>query len=258
MSKLINEREGPVARLVLNRPDAGNALDLELAAQLAQAAAEYADDPSVRCVVLTGSGRMFCSGGDIGLFASGDSSAVLRELAGKFHEAITTLATMAKPLLVLVNGPAAGAGLSLALIGDIVIAARSAHFTAAYTGIGLTPDGGMTWTLQRLVGLRLAQEMILTNRRLGAAEALAAGLVSQVVGKEALVETGASTAISLASGPVAALGAARALLLAGANSTLLQQLHREAEAISVAGAGDECREGLAAFLEKRKPDFPGT
>lgn len=256
---LLVEREGSTVRLTLNRPDAGNAIDMGMARALLDAAIACDCDPDVRCVVLTGRGRMFCVGGDVGLFASaGDGvPALLSELAGTLHMAVSKLARMSKPLLVLVNGPAAGAGLSLALLGDIVIAAASAHFTAAYTAIGLTPDGGMTWLLPRLVGLRRAQEMILTNRRVGAAEAEAIGLVTRVAADDALAEEGCSSALLLTGAATTALGAARGLLLDSFDADLEGQMEREARAIARAGAGPEGREGILAFQEKRRPRFDG-
>ncbi|MFC3714267.1 enoyl-CoA hydratase/isomerase family protein [Sphingoaurantiacus capsulatus] len=257
MSGLLVERDGGIVRLTLNRPEAGNAVDLPLARALLAAAIDIDTDPSVRCVVLTGAGRMFCAGGDIaGMAAAGDKApAFLAELAGVVHMAVAKLARMSKPLLVLVNGPAAGAGLSLALLGDITLAARSSHYTAAYTAIGLTPDGGMTWLLPRLAGLRIAQEMILTNRRVGSEEAARLGLVTRLVDDEGLAEEGANVAASLAASATAALGVARNLLGDSFTSGLEAQMEREARGITAAGAGAESREGIAAFLGKRKPDF---
>ncbi|WEK07766.1 MAG: enoyl-CoA hydratase/isomerase family protein [Candidatus Pseudomonas colombiensis] len=165
--------DGPVANLTLNRPQRGNAIDLPMAQALLRAAIRCDQDPAIRCVVITGAGRLFCAGGDLGAFtASGDEvPGFLSELAGVLHLAISRLMRMAKPLVVLVNGPAAGAGMSLSLLGDIVLASGSAHFTPAYSGIGLSPDGGLSWHLPRLVGLRRAQEILLLNRRLDAAQA---------------------------------------------------------------------------------------
>ena len=260
MSPVQMTRDGAVARLTLDRPAAGNAIDLPLAQALADSAADAAADPAVRCVVLTGNGRLFCAGGDVAAFAAAGADAphFLRRLADTLHGAVVTLAEMPKPLLVLVNGPAAGAGLSLALLGDVVIAARSAHFTAAYTGIGLTPDGGMSWLLPRLIGLRRAQAMILTNRRVGADEAVAIGLANRIVEDADFATAGAEVAASLVAAPTATLGSARNLLLAATTATLRDQLDREASAISTAGARSESREGVAAFIERRKPDFAGV
>lgn len=256
---LLFEQEGAVARLTLNRPDSGNSINLEMARALVDAAIRCDSDPTIRCVVLTGAGRLFCAGGDVALMASaGDQApALLSELAGTLHMAIAKLARMAKPLLVLVNGPAAGAGLSLAISGDVVLAARSAQFTAAYTAVGLTPDGGMSWLLPRHVGLRKAQEMILTNRRVAAEEAEAIGLVTRAVDDDALLEEGRAMAATLSNAAVSALGAARALLLESFAAGLETQLEKEARSIAAAGGGSEGREGVAAFVSKRKPNFAG-
>lgn len=251
---------GGIARLTLNRPDAGNALDFEVAHALAAAAVRCDTDPAIRCVVLTGAGRLFCAGGDVRLFSSAGDRAgeLLGELAGVLHRAVGHFARMRKPMLALVNGPAAGAGLSLALSADVVLAARSVHFTAAYGAIGLTPDGGLTWLLPRLVGLRRAQEILLTNRRIAAAEAETMGLVTRLVDDTELEAEGTKTAEALAHAATGALGATRALLLESFDNRLEVQLENEARAIAAAGAGRECREGLAAFLGKRKPDFQGV
>jgi 2-(1,2-epoxy-1,2-dihydrophenyl)acetyl-CoA isomerase len=249
--------DGPVATVTLNRPNAGNTIDGPLVDALLDAAIRCDDDPAIRCVVLTGNGKLFCGGGDITAFsATGDDMPVfLNLLAGKLHMAVSRFQRMAKPLLVAVNGPAAGAGLSLAISGDVVIAAHSAHFIAAYGSVGLTPDGGMSWLLPRHVGLRRAQEIILTNRKVTADEAAAIGMVTCTVPDEQLVEETAKTALSLANAATGAIVGARALLLESMNSPLETQLEREARSIVAAGRGPEWREGAAAFLERRAPDF---
>jgi len=252
------EIENEVARIVLNRPDAGNAIDLPMARALLQSVITCDHDPAIRCVVLTGAGRMFCAGGDIGGFqAAGDAAdAYLSELAGMVALSVSRLARMDKPLLVLVNGPTAGAGLSLALAGDLVLAVRTAHFTSAYTGIGLVPDCGLTWWLPRVVGYRRAQEMMLTNRRVGAEEAVAIGLITRCV--DDLDAAGHEAATSLAVSPVRAASAVRRLLLGSFATSLETQCELEGRAIAAAGVGAEGREGVAAFLAKRKPDFKGA
>ncbi len=256
---LLFEQHGGVATITFNVPDKGNAIDLDFARALVTAAMRCDQDASIRCVVLTGNGRLFCAGGDISLMErAGDAlPAALSELAGILHMAISRFARMPKPLLCLVNGPAAGAGMSLALLGDVVLAARSAHFTAAYGAIGLTPDGGASWLLPRLVGLRRAQELIITNRRLTAPEAEAMGLITRVVEDEALREEGAKMAAQLERAATGAIGAARALLLESYGAGLETQMERETRAIAAAGGGPEGREGIAAFLAKRRPNFDG-
>ena len=159
------------------------------------------------------------------------------------------------PTEVLVNGPAAGAGFSLAIAGDIAIAARTAHFTAGYGGLGLTPDGGMTWLLPRLVGLRGAQEIILTNRRVSAEEAVSIGLISRSVDDDRLQEAGFETARMLARAATGAIGAARGLLLQSFSNRLETQMELEARALTQAGRSVDGQEGLVAFIERREPIF---
>ncbi len=254
---LFFERDGAIARLTLNRPQAGNALDIPLARALMEAAIACDEDAGIRCVVLTGAGRLFCAGGDIGGFAAAGEAvpAYLKEITAYLHMAISRLARMPKPLLTVVNGPAAGAGLSLAILGDVVLAARSAHFSLAYAGIGLSPDGGSTWLLPRLIGLRRAQELVLTNRRVPAEEAAAIGLVTRVVDDEGLAAEAQTVASKLANSATGALARARALLLASFDASLETQMEAEARAIADAARSAEGREGVAAFLAKRKPDF---
>ncbi|ATE63988.1 enoyl-CoA hydratase/isomerase family protein [Rhizorhabdus dicambivorans] len=260
MSVLLFERDGDVARLTLNRPDAANALDLTLCEALFEAATECDGDASIRCVVLTGTGRMFCAGGDIGaMSAAGDKvGPIVGELASKLHLAMSRLARMNKPLVTLVNGPAAGAGYGLALSGDVVLAARSAVFSAAYGALGVSPDGGLTWLLPRLVGLRRAQEIIISNRRLSAEEAETMGLITRAIDDEALISEGMAVAGKLAAGATSAIGRTRDLLLASFGNSWETHLELEARGIATSISSVEGKEGVAAFLGKRKPDFRGA
>lgn len=252
-STLLIERAGPIVKLILNRPEQGNALNRGLGDALLDQAIRCDNDPTIRCVVITGTGKMFCAGGDIGAFtaAGDDISTLISEGTYLLHTALAKLARMAKPLVVLVNGPAAGAGLGLALAGDIVIAASSAHFTAGYTAIGMTPDAGLTWLLPKLVGLRRAQEMILTNRRVFADEAVSMGLITRTSQDDALIEDGLKTAQLLADGPAGAFAAARALIRDGFANGLESQLELEARAITRAATGAEARKAFAAFFDRR-------
>jgi 2-(1,2-epoxy-1,2-dihydrophenyl)acetyl-CoA isomerase len=252
--------EHGVAILTLNRPSAGNTINLPLVQALLQAAIRCDSDASIRCVVLTGAGKLFCGGGDLGAIAEYGENvpAFLSELAGSLHMVVSRLMRMRKPLVVLVNGPAAGAGLSLALIGDVVIAGQAANFTAAYGRVGLSADGGLSWLLPRLIGMRKAQDMIIANRRVDAAEAEAIGLVTRVVGDDLLAEEGAKQAAVLAAGATAAIGAARALLLASYEGSLEGQLELETRSLSALGGTPDFREGAAAFFARRKPDFKGV
>lgn len=254
---VLTEISGGIARLTLNRPDKGNAINQPMADALLEAALRCGSDRDVRCVVLSGAGKMFCVGGDIGDFAENSDAIApfLSRLAGTLHQATSLFAAMKKPMITLVNGPAAGAGMSMAIAGDIALADPSAHFTAGYLGIGLTPDGGMTWLLPRLVGMRTAQEMILTNRRVGAEEAAQMGLISRVVADGALEAEGAALAQTLSEGAIGAMGQARALLHDSFASGFASQMDRELSAIAAAGEGPEGREGIKAFLARRTPDF---
>ena len=253
---LLIERRGAATWLTLNRPEVGNTIDVALAQALGAAADDCAGDPSVRVVVMTGAGALFCGGGDIRAFAAGGSPAeAIDAITSRLHPAIEAFAALPKPIVTLVNGPAAGAGLGLALLGDIVLAARSAHFTSAYTAIGLTPDGGTSWLLPRLIGLRRAEEMVLTNRRVGAEEAERIGLITRAVDDDRLEQAGTETAELLCACAVAALGKSRHLLSTSLGRSLADHLALEAQTIAGSAATPEGREGVASFLQKRKPDF---
>jgi len=256
-SVLLLERTGSIATLRLNRPQVGNALDVPLARALMEAAIACDEDEGIRCVVLTGAGRMFCAGGDVASFgAAGDTiPLLLKEITTYLHAAITRLAHMSKPLLTVINGPAAGAGLSLALLGDIAIAARSAHFTAAYTALGLSPDGAATWLLPRFVGLRKAQELTLLNTRVTADDALSLGMITRVVDDADLQGEVQSMSDRLAQAATPALGRVRNLLLDSFGASLEAQMEAEARSIADLSRTAHGREGIAAFVAKRKPQF---
>lgn len=256
-SPLLFERRGAVATLTLNRPDVGNAIDVQTAKALMEAAITCDEDDTVRCVVLTGTGRFFCAGGDVGSLsaAAEDVAALVKEITAYLHMGIVRLANMSKPFITAINGPAAGAGMSLAILGDFALAARAAHFTVAYTAIGLTPDGGLTWLLPRLIGLRRAQELILSNRRVGPDEAATLGLITRVVADDELIHEAQAAGATLASSATAALGEVRRLLLASFQSGLESQMEREARAIATATRTPHGREGIGAFVAKRKPEF---
>jgi 2-(1,2-epoxy-1,2-dihydrophenyl)acetyl-CoA isomerase len=206
---------------------------------------------------MTGSGGIFCAGGDVSVFhAAGDNlPAFLKEITAYVHAAIARLARMNKPLVTAVNGPAAGAGFGLAILGDIVLAAPKAHFTLAYAGVGLSPDGGASWLLPRLIGLRRAQELALRNKRVKAEEAAALGLITRVVPDSSLKEEANTLAHELALSATSALGATRQLLLDSFSTPIETQMERESRAIATQGRTSEGREGVAAFVEKRVPVF---
>jgi 2-(1,2-epoxy-1,2-dihydrophenyl)acetyl-CoA isomerase len=252
--------EDGVAFLTLNRPNAANALGLTMARELFDAALQCQSRPAVRAVVLTGAGSAFCAGGDVKGFgaAGAELPAMLAQITAHLHAAVARFARMDAPLITAVNGVAAGAGMSLACTGDIVLAAESARFTMAYTRIGLTPDGSSTFYLTRLVGLRRAQELLLTNRLLPAAEALAWGLVTRVVPDAELAAEAAKLARQIAAGPTRAFGGVKRLLLAAATTGLETQMEYETREIVQAGGSADGQEGVAAFAGKRPPRFTGA
>ncbi|API58726.1 hypothetical protein BSL82_04865 [Tardibacter chloracetimidivorans] len=256
-SAIVIDRDRGVATLRLNRPAAGNAIDLATSQALAYATAELDNDPDVRCVLLTGTGRFFCVGGALGDFqaAGADLPSLIQKITINLHAAVSALMRMPKPVVTAVNGPAAGAGLGLAALGDVVLAAPGAHFSTAYSAIGFTGDAGVTWLLPRLVGIRTAQDMLLTNRRMSSHEAEGAGLITRVVPDERLMDEALAVAISLAEGPVRALGSIRRLVADATSSTLEEQLAAESRSICEAAARPESREGIAAFVERRNPAF---
>lgn len=246
-----------VARIILNRPEAGNAFNSDLARELAKAAMACDLDPAIKAVLLTGHGKIFCAGGDLKAFAGfGDEATPrVKQLADDLHKSISIFARMDAPLIVAVNGSAAGAGFSLAIAGDIVIAADNARFTMAYTAVGLSPDGSSTWYLPRLIGLRRAQELALTNRVLSAAEALAWGLATRVVPAADLEDAAMAMCHQLAAGPRAAQATVKRLLLCSPGNGLETQMEIEGHAIARAAGTPDGIEGVQAFAAGRTPVF---
>lgn len=249
--------EAGIATIVLDRPDVGNAIDMPTTRSLMEAAIRCDCDESIRCVIITSRGRMFCAGGDIeGFETAGDElQAYIKEITGYLHLAVSRFARMRKPVVVAVNGAAAGAGFALAMLGDIVIAADNASFLLAYPGLGFTPDGGISWLLPRLVGLRKAQEIALLNPRIDAEDALQIGLVTKVVAAAELQDATSTIAAQLASSATTALGESRRLLLDAMSASLEAQLERESRTISDQAVTPHGREGVAAFLGGRPPLF---
>jgi 2-(1,2-epoxy-1,2-dihydrophenyl)acetyl-CoA isomerase len=245
-----------VARLTLTRAEAANTMNLQFGREFLAAAQSLQADPRVRAILLTGEGKNFCFGGDLkGMVASGgDLSGYLSELTTALHSGLAHLMRMDAPVVAAIKGSAAGAGLGLVLAADLAIAGRSAKFTPAYTGVGLTPDAGCTFLLPRVVGYKRAMELLLTNRVLSAEEALDWGLVNQVVDDDQVDATAAELAARLARGPTAAFGGVKRLL-AEAEPGLETHFGRESRSIAARGTSAEGREGIAAFLEKRTPRF---
>ncbi len=254
------EVSGGVAKITLNRPENFNALNLEMAKELSEASILCGAEAEIRAVVLTGAGRAFSGGGDINEFASlgDDLPAHTKRMTLYFHGAISRFAWMDAPLITAVNGAAGGGGMSIAIMGDLVIAARSAKFTLAYTRIGLTPDGSSSYFLPRVIGVRRTMELALTNRTLSAEEALEWGLVNRVVDDEDCLDEAMALARELAAGPTRAFGGVKKLLAATFGDGLEGQMEREARFIAQMTGGADVAEGIAAFLAKRKPNFIGN
>jgi len=249
-----------LARLTLNRPKAGNSFNLGLNREFLEAATFCAEDSAIRAVLLTGAGRFFSAGGDLKNFSAAEDQVpkMVSETADALHAAVSKFARMDPPIVAAVNGPAAGAGMSLVCMTDIALAAESAIFTMAYTAAGLAPDGSSSYFLPRAVGMRRARELMLTNRILSAAEAHAWGIVERVVPDDDLMAEAEKLARALASGPTLAFGAVKKLLLASQNAQLEDQLDAETSAIVSMTRTSDGREGVAAFCEKRKPSFKGA
>ena len=258
--RLTLERAANVATLTLNRPEAYNALDMAMGRELFQASLELDEDPDVRCVVITGAGRAFCAGGDVKAFVDnlGRIGQHIKELTTYLHGAISRFCRSDKPVIMAVNGVAAGGGFSLALSGDLVVAAESARFTMAYSKIAATPDGSSSYFLPRLVGVRRALELYFTNRPLTAQEALAWGMVTRVVPDAELRASVDALARELAQGPSKAFGAAKRLLHQSTWESLETQMEAEAQAIAACGHTEDFRAGVTAFAEKKPaPTFRG-
>jgi 2-(1,2-epoxy-1,2-dihydrophenyl)acetyl-CoA isomerase len=249
-----------VATLRLNRPDKGNAINEEMAADLEEASVRIAEAPALRAVLVAGNGPNFTMGGDVNFFAGTPSAELpgkLRRMIDGYHRAIDRLTSIDAPVVAAVRGAAAGGGLGLLYIADIVVASTDARFALGYGALGLTSDGGNTWFLPRMVGMRRAQELFLLNRRLSAQEALEFGLVSRLVPDDAVEAEAIAVARELAAGPTRAFGAMRRMLRQSFETNLGAQLEAEMQSIVGASRSDDAREGIAAFAARRRPVFKG-
>jgi 2-(1,2-epoxy-1,2-dihydrophenyl)acetyl-CoA isomerase len=255
MAEVETSREGAVLTITLNRPDVLNAFNAALHRGLA-AALKEARDPDVRAVVVTGAGRGFCVGQDLTEFreAPGDIGSRLRST---YHPNVLAVRALEKPVIAAVNGVAAGAGMSFACACDLRVAADSASFVPAFINIGLVPDSGGSFFVTRILGPARAFEWLASGRKLTAVEAHAWGLVSEVVETDALVARAAEVAAQLAALPTRGIGMTKRLIDHALRATLEQQLEREAELQTAATQTEDFKEGVAAFLEKRPPEFRG-
>jgi len=261
-SVLLDIADG-IATITLNRPQALNALNHDMARALRDAAEHIESDGSVRAVVVRGAGPHFMAGGDIKTFhamlatPAAQRLADFEEIIALVHDAVIRLRRMDKPVVASVHGAVAGFGLSLMNACDLAVAADSAYFTLAYCHIGTSPDGGATWSLPRLVGLKQAMEISLLGDRFDAQRALSLGLVNRVVPAAELEAETLALARRLAAGPTAAYAKTKRLLNDSINRTLDSQLYAEQENFAASTATEDFAEGVRAFIEKRKPTFRG-
>lgn len=254
------EQEAGVAEITFDRPDAANAMDRQSMYELMHAAIRCDEEASIRAVVVTGAGdRFFSAGGDLAGFrqAGPEAGTLLKEMTTYFHAALSRFARMDAPLVAAVNGAAAGAGFSLVTGCDLVIAGENARFVSGYTASGLTPDGSSTFFLPRIVGVRRASELMLTNRPLSAIEAMEWGIVNQVVAPEEVLPRAREIARQLADGPTLAFGSVKRLLQAGLGGNLESQMELEARSIARMSHTADGIEGIDAFFERRAPRFEG-
>ena len=254
MAEVEVTRDGAVQTITLNRPDVLNAFNRALHKAL-RAALKEASDPEVRAVVLTGAGRGFSAGQDLKEF--GETPDISDALRGSYHPNVLAIRALEKPVIAAVNGVCAGAGLSLACVCDFRIAADNASFVPGFIGIGLVPDAGGTYFLNRLLGAARAFEWMSSNRKLSADEAQAWGLVSEVVAADALAARAAEVAATYAALPTRGIGMTKRLFDHADNATLEEQLELEAQLQAAATQTEDFHEGVAAFLEKRPPEFSG-
>ncbi len=253
--------DGPVATIALNRPDAMNSLDAGAKLALLAAVRRAAGDGDVRCVVITGRGRAFCVGQDLREHSESIASKSIEEVwstvADEFSPIALGIATMEKPVIAAVNGVAAGAGMSIALACDLRIAADSAGFNTAFTGIGLSCDTGISWSLPRLVGRAKALELLLVPRTVRAAEALDLGLVTTVVPADSLPAETATLARTLAAGPTLAYASVKQAVTFAATHPMDEALGFEGEMMRRTGGSADHRNAVASFLAKEKATFEG-
>jgi 2-(1,2-epoxy-1,2-dihydrophenyl)acetyl-CoA isomerase len=260
------ENRGAVGVMTLNRPESLNAMNPEMLDTMFRVAQKAADDPAVRCLVITGNGRAFSAGGDVKAMASGrgengesSGAPVLSgvEALRQQEEISRLLAEMPKPTICAVNGVAAGAGMSVALAADLRIASEQARFTTAFAKVGFSGDFGGTWLLQRLVGPLKAKELYFLSDVISAQQALELGLVTKVVPHDSLMDETMALAERLAAGPTLAFGRIKDNFTFGATATFSDTLTREAENMIASGRTADHQNAARAFVEKREPSFEG-
>jgi 2-(1,2-epoxy-1,2-dihydrophenyl)acetyl-CoA isomerase len=259
MSTVRFDVTGSVARIVLARPERHNAIDLDMAQQLQAALTECAAHPDIRALVICAEGRSFCVGGDLGSLGRAPEHLrpVVQDMVVAVQDIVSRIAELPVPVVCAAGGAVAGAGLGLLWASDIVIVADDLNLSTAFADVGLSGDGGNSWWLPRLVGLRRAQELMLLNRKLDAQEALDWGLVTRLVPAHDLHAEAMRTTEQLASGATVALGHMRALLRDSYSTSLRQHLETESAAVLNCADSSDLREALQAFGERRRPQFQG-
>jgi len=260
MDMILSRIEQGVMTLTLNRPDRLNSFNQEMHQQLAQLLTQAERDDEIRCLVITGAGRGFCAGQDLNdrnVDPNGPAPDLGESVEKFYNPLVKRLAALRKPVIAAINGVAAGAGATLALNCDMVIAARSASFVMAFSKLGLIPDSGGTWILPRLAGRARATGLAMLGGKISAEQALAWGMIWQVVDDEQLEQTVHELAIHLAGQPTYGLGLIKQALQQAETNTLEQQLDVERDFQRLAGRSRDYREGVSAFLEKRPPQFTG-
>lgn len=258
MSEFIKtETLGGVLKITLNRPDKFNSLNAEMMKQLQAALDTAASDKTIRAVYLTGEGKAFCAGQDLSDLNMGATDSIENAVRKQYNPIVLKLRALEKPVVCAVNGVAAGAGASLALACDIVIAATSVAFVQAFSKIGLVPDCGGTYFLPRLVGFGRATALMMLGEKISATDAEKMGMIYKVVEDDMLLDTAMATAKTLADMPTIGLGLTKRLLNSSMNNSLDQQLESEAVTQAQAALTNDFKEGVAAFIGKRKAVFKG-
>ncbi|HOY04938.1 MAG TPA: enoyl-CoA hydratase-related protein [Saprospiraceae bacterium] len=257
MEYIILSIENSVARITFNRPQVFNSMHQAMRAELLEALDICAEDPGVRAILITGNGRAFCAGEDLQEVTDPNGPSLTTIISTGYNPIVQKIRNLEKPVVMAVNGVAAGAGANIALAGDVVVASMSASFTQAFSKIGLIPDSGGTWTLPRLVGFQRASALMMLSDKINAEDAQTMGMVYKVFHDETFLAESIELAETLAQMPTRGLALTKKALNASFDNSFSEQLTLEDTLQSEAGSTADYREGVAAFLEKRKPVFLG-
>ncbi len=252
-----SEKLGSVLRLCMTSPRNRNALSPALKVELWAEVSRFVGDPKLRCLVLTGYDDMFCSGGDLQSMATDTSTVGVRERIALTHSIIKAISICEKPVVTAVNGPAIGAGFSLALMGDVVLAREDSYFLSAFPRVGVLPDLGLLYTLPKAVGRATAADLVMTNRRIEPPEALARGLVSRVLATTGFDQAVLDIATQIAEGPAVSLGLSKRLMAESFSDSFEEFLLKESMAQAIVFGTNDFREGLDAYADKRPANFVG-